>query len=136
MSLQPETEHAISKLAQVAASVLIVDDHAVFRGDARELLEVAGYRVVGEASDGAQAVTMARRLQPDVVLLDVQLPDRDGFAIAEELAVLPSPPRVVLISSRQAADYGSRLRTAHVVGFIHKPELSRARIEELVGTPG
>jgi DNA-binding NarL/FixJ family response regulator len=115
--------------------ILIVDDHALFRSDARDLLEAAGYTVVGEAGDGAEAMLAARRLEPDVVLLDVQLPDRDGFAVAEELAAQPDPPQVVLISSREAADYGSRLQTAQAAGFIHKPDLSRARVEDLVGPP-
>ena len=116
-------------------TVLIVDDHAVFRADARALLEAAGYTVVGEAEDGARGVVAANALNPDVVLLDVQLPDRDGFAVARQLAAQPRAPRVVLISSRRLEDYGSRLRETVAAGFIYKPELSRARLEELVGPP-
>ena len=111
------------------ARVLIVDDHSVFRSRARQLLEVAGYDVVGEAQDGASAVAEVNRLEPDVVLLDIQLPDRDGFAVADELSHGMHPPQVVLISSREAADFGGRLSAAHARGFIHKPELSRERIE-------
>lgn len=116
-------------------TVLIVDDHPVFRGDARELLEAAGYEVVGEAADAGEAVAAARRLEPDVLLLDVQLPDLDGFAVARELALDSRPPRIVLVSSREGSDYGSQLRTSPAVGFIHKPELSRARLAELIGPP-
>jgi DNA-binding NarL/FixJ family response regulator len=119
----------------MAASVLIVDDHQVFRARARKLLERAGYRVVGEAADAEEAIDATRRLNPDVVLLDVQLSDADGFAVLAKLNREPHPPQVVLTSSREAADYGSRLEEAAVTGFIHKPDLSRARFEQLVGAP-
>ena len=90
-------------------TVLIVDDHDGFRESARALLEAEGFAVVGDAADGAAALVATLRLRPDVVLLDVQLPDVDGFAVAERLAALSEPPRVVLISSRDAAAYGPRL---------------------------
>lgn len=111
--------------------LLIVDDHALFRTRARALLEAAGYEVVGEAADAEAAIAAARRLQPDVVLLDIQLPDRDGFSVCAELGA--DGPTVVLISSRTAADYGPRLRHAAARGFIHKPDLSRATLAELLG---
>lgn len=116
-------------------SVLIVDDHRIFRTDARELLEAAGYEVVGEAGDGATGVEAARRLAPDVLLLDVQLPDQDGFAVARTVARGEHAPQIVMVSSREASDYGSRLRTSPAVGFIHKPELSRDRLAALIGPP-
>jgi DNA-binding NarL/FixJ family response regulator len=119
----------------VAATVLIVDDHRVFRARARKLLERAGYRVVGEAADAAEAISATRRLNPDVVLLDVQLPDADGFSVLAQLNLEPHPPQVVLTSSREAADHGSRLEEAAASGFIHKPDLSRASFEQLVGGP-
>src|SRR5262249_58315000 len=93
----------------VRPTVLIVDDHDGFRESARALLEAEGFAVVGDAADGAAALAAALRLRPDVVLLDVQLPDVDGFAVAERLAALSEPPRGVLISSRDAAAYGPRL---------------------------
>ena len=86
----------------MTARVLIVDDHAPFRARARALLEADGFEVVGEAADGEAAVAAAQRLRPDVVLLDVQLPGIDGFAVAERLAAEAEPPAVVLISSRGA----------------------------------
>jgi DNA-binding NarL/FixJ family response regulator len=115
--------------------VLIVDDHDVFRTRARLLLEAAGYEVVGEAADGAGAIAESHRLNPDVLLLDVQLPDCDGFSVAAELAREPTSPQIVLISTREAADYGSQLEQTHARGFIHKLELSRSRLEQLIGSP-
>ena len=66
-------------------TLLIVDDHAGFRTFARALLESEGYDVVGEAADGASAVAAARRLRPAIVLLDIALPDIDGFAVCEQI---------------------------------------------------
>ena len=117
----------------VRPTVLIVDDHDGFRESARALLEAEGFAVVGDAADGAAALAAALRLRPDVVLLDVQLPDVDGFAVAERLAALSEPPRVVLISSRDAAAYGSRLDAAPACGFLAKRELSGASLAALVG---
>jgi DNA-binding NarL/FixJ family response regulator len=116
----------------VRPTVLIVDDHDGFRESARALLEAEGFTVVGDAADGAAAVAEAARLRPDVVLLDVQLPGVDGFMVAEELAVAPDPPRVVLISSREAAAYGPRMAAAPVCGFLAKRELSGAALAALV----
>jgi len=103
--------------------VLIVDDHQPFRDVARALLENAGYVIAGEASDGAQALAAVDADRPDVVLLDVQLPDRDGFEVATALAVANGPP-VVLTSSREADDYGSRVMACGARGFIAKSKLS------------
>jgi DNA-binding NarL/FixJ family response regulator len=116
----------------VRPTLLIVDDHDGFRESARALLEAEGFTVVGDAADGATAVAAVARLRPDVVLLDVQLPDVDGFVVAEELAVAPDPPRVVLISSREAAAYGPRMAAAPVCGFLAKRELSGAALAALV----
>jgi DNA-binding NarL/FixJ family response regulator len=112
--------------------VLIVDDHEGFRESARALLEAEGFAVVGDAADGAGAIAEVARLRPEVVLLDVQLPDVDGFAVAGRLAAGADPPRVVLISSREAAAYGPRLGTAPVCGFLAKRELSGAALAALV----
>jgi DNA-binding NarL/FixJ family response regulator len=116
----------------VRPTVLIVDDHDGFRESARALLEAEGFTVVGDAAGGTAAVAAARRLRPELVLLDVQLPDLDGFAVAELLAALDEPPRVVLISSRDAAAYGPRFDTAPVCGFLAKRDLSGASLAALV----
>lgn len=117
----------------VRPTVLIIDDHDGFRESARALLEAEGFAVVGDAADGAAALAAVQVLLPDVVLLDVQLPDLDGFAVAERLAALPQPPRVVLISGRDAAAYGPRVDAAPVCGFLAKRELSGAALAALVG---
>ena len=114
-------------------TVLIVDDHSEFRESASALLEAEGFAVVGEAADGNEAIAEVERLRPTVVLLDIQLPDLDGFAVAERLAAGSDPPRVVLISSREAASYGPRLESAAARGFIPKRELSGSALAALVG---
>ena len=113
-------------------TVLIVDDHDEFRVSARALLEAEGFAVVGEAADGAQAIEAVAALRPAVVLLDIQLPGRDGLAVAERIAAGPDPPAVVLISSRVAASYGPRLGRAAARGFIAKSELSGAALAGLL----
>jgi DNA-binding NarL/FixJ family response regulator len=120
----------------VPQTVLIVDDHAGFRGFARRLLEAGGYTVVGEAGDGASALAAVEALRPELVLLDVLLPDTDGFAVAERLAENGDAAVVVLTSSREATDFGQRLKRSSARGFIHKDELSGAALASLAGTPG
>jgi DNA-binding NarL/FixJ family response regulator len=114
-------------------TVLIVDDHAAFRASARALLQAEGFDVVGEAANGAEAVKAVAVLRPEIVLLDIQLPDLDGLAVAEELAAAPDPPAVVLISSRDAAAYGPRLQAAPARGFIPKSGLSGEALAALIG---
>jgi len=116
----------------VRPTVLIVDDHAGFRASARALLEAEGFDVVGEAADGEQAIGEVERLRPDVVLLDVQLPDVDGFAVADRLALAGSLAAVVLISSREAAAYGPRAEAAGARGFIAKRDLSGEALAALL----
>jgi DNA-binding NarL/FixJ family response regulator len=113
--------------------VLIVDDHASFRSVARRLLVADGFAVVGDVGDGATAIAEVRRLRPDVVLLDVQLPGADGFAVATELAAQDAPPAVVLVSSRSRADYGPRVGASPVRGFITKSELSGDALRRVLG---
>jgi DNA-binding NarL/FixJ family response regulator len=120
-------------IGRVRPTVLIVDDHAEFRASARALLEAEGFDVVGEAATGDEAVVEVERVRPDVVLLDVVLPDHDGFVVAERLAAGSAAPAVVLISSREAAAYGPRITRASVRGFIPKRALSRAALAGLVG---
>jgi CheY-like chemotaxis protein len=117
---------------RVRPTLLIVDDHAEFRASATELLGAEGFDVVGAAPDAQHAVELALSLRPQIVLLDVQLPDQDGFAVAARLASEPRPPQVVLISSRDAAAYGRRVADAPVRGFIAKRDLSGAAVAALV----
>ena len=119
-------------LVQVRPTVLIVDDHPAFRSLARALLDSEGFAVVGEAADGEAAIAAVATLRPAVVLLDVQLPGLDGFEVAERLAEQPDAPAVVLVSTRTAAAYGSRLATTPARGFIPKTSLSGAALAELV----
>lgn len=116
----------------VRPTVLIVDDHEAFRQSASALLEAEGFAVLGEAADGGTAIVESERLRPDVVLLDIQLPDLDGFTVAERLAAAREPPAVVLISSREAEAYGPRLDAAAAQGFISKRELSGAALAALI----
>jgi DNA-binding NarL/FixJ family response regulator len=117
----------------VRPTVLIVDDHAAFRASARALLEAEGFEVVGEAGDGAEAVEAVAVLRPAIILLDIQLPDLDGLAVAELLAAAPDAPAVVLISSRDAATYGPRLQATPARGFIPKSRLSGQALAALTG---
>lgn len=106
--------------------VVIVDDHPAFRASARLLLESEGFEVVGEAGDGAGALRVVGESDPDLVLLDVQLPDIDGFEVADRLAAAGDGggPDVVLVSSRERSDFGPLLDGSPVRGFISKGELS------------
>jgi DNA-binding NarL/FixJ family response regulator len=114
-------------------TVVIIDDHPSFRASARAILEAEGFEVVGEAADGASGIAAARRLAPDVLLLDVQLPDMDGFAVCRELNLNGGPPAVVLVSSRDAADYGGLIEQSGARGFIPKDELGGTALADLLG---
>lgn len=118
--------------SSVRATVLIVDDHADFRAAARALLDAEGFDVIGEAADADEAIEAVATLRPQVVLLDIQLPGMDGLEVAEALAARPEPPEVVLISSRDRAAYGRRLRETSARGFIPKSELSGEALAALV----
>jgi DNA-binding NarL/FixJ family response regulator len=116
----------------VARSVLIVDDHPSFRTTAHALLEAEGFDVVGEAEDGESALEAVRRLRPDIVLLDVQLPGIDGFEVAELLTANGNSPSVVLTSSRDASDFGALVERSGARGFLPKAELSGAALSALL----
>jgi DNA-binding NarL/FixJ family response regulator len=116
-------------------TVLIVDDHAGFRASARILLVDAGFEVVAEAADGRSALGQAGRLHPEIVLLDIQLPDMDGFVVAKELAHGSWSPAVVLVSTRDAVDYGRRLTESSATGFISKSRLSGDTLRAMLRRP-
>jgi len=116
----------------MAQTVLIVDDHASFRTSARRLLEDAGYDVVGEAPDGASALAAARELRPEIVLLDVQLPDLDGFEIASRLTRDPEPPAVVLTSIHDRSDFAGLIARSGARGFLPKADLSAPALDEIL----
>jgi DNA-binding NarL/FixJ family response regulator len=115
----------------VPRTVLVVDDHPSFRATARMLLEADGWTVVGEAAGGAEALQAARDLRPDVVLLDVNLPDIDGFDVAARLTGEDDAPAVVLVSSREARDFGPRVSRSGARGFVSKADLTGAVVREL-----
>ena len=114
-------------------TVLIVDDHATFRLTARLLLESEGYTIVGEAEDGLAAMRKARELEPQLILLDINLPDTDGFDVAARLTSYEDAPMIVLTSSRDGADFGPLIERSGARGFIPKAELSGERIRALTG---
>jgi DNA-binding NarL/FixJ family response regulator len=116
----------------VSRRILIVDDHPGFRASARRMLEAGGFEVVGEADDGASAVSAVCDLVPDVVLLDVQLPDANGVDLAARLSKDGAGPAVILTSSRPADQLGPELVTSGALGFIPKDELTPAAITGLV----
>ena len=114
-------------------TVLIVDDHPSFRASARAVLEAYGFEIAGEAEDGAAALVAVHELAPDVVLLDIQLPDMTGFDVCEALERRNgSAPAVVLVSSRDATDYGALISESRALGFVPKAELSGEAVAALV----
>ena len=118
-------------------TVLVVDDHADFRMVVRDLLQWGGWQVVADVGDSIEALGAARRLRPDVVLLDICLaaddPGGDGIDLAHALAALADPPNVVLVSARNARTFGDRLATAPVRGFIPKSRLTLSAVTDLLG---
>ncbi len=116
-----------------ARRVLVVDDHPSFRRCARALLTAEGFEVVGEAGNGGTALALAGELAPDLVLLDVQLPDMDGFEVASRLLARDRDLAIVLISSRDRAEYGPLIEASGARGFVSKGDLSGAELERLLG---
>jgi len=116
---------------QPSAAILIVDDHDGFRTFARGMLEAAGF-TVAEATTGAEATAAARTVRPGLVLLDIQLPDFDGFEVARRLAAQAGAPVVVLTSTREASDYGARISSSPAAGFLPKDQLSGAALRRFL----
>jgi two-component system, NarL family, nitrate/nitrite response regulator NarL len=116
----------------MAPSILIVDDHELFRSLARELLEADGFAVVGEAADGKSAIAMVAVIRPDWVLVDVYLPDLSGWQLARRWSSEVDGPKVVLTSSRNASEFGRSLRDSGAIGFVAKDDLSGATLRALL----
>jgi two-component system response regulator EvgA len=117
------------------STILIIDDDPRFRAQARDVLATDGFVVIGEAVDGVSGLKAAQTLQPEFVLLDIGLPDIDGFEVARVLSVDGPPPWIVLTSSRDARAFGRRLANDHVLGFIPKERISGTAIRTLVDRP-
>jgi DNA-binding NarL/FixJ family response regulator len=128
----PRPLHSAETITPVGATVLIVDDHASFRAAARAMLEAGGFDVVGEAADAASAIAQVERLRPAVVLLDVQLPDGDGFEVARRLKAVDHRPAVVLTSTHARGSFAARIEDVSARGFIPKGELTGTALEALV----
>lgn len=116
----------------MSLSVLIVDDESAFRAHAGRLLALRGFEVAGHADDGAGAVRLARSLEPNAVLLDVNLPDASGIDIARELAKLPAPPRV-LLTSADVEITQELVSECGAAAFIPKDELPASDLSALFG---
>jgi two-component system, chemotaxis family, chemotaxis protein CheY len=114
-------------------TVVVVDDHAGFRTMAAMLLAADGFQVVGQAATGVEGLAMIAALVPDVVLLDVQLPDIDGFAVLVSMRRAGLATRVVLCSVRTAADFGARLEGCGADGFLAKSALTAGALRSLLG---
>jgi CheY-like chemotaxis protein len=104
--------------------IVIVDDDPSFLATVRVLLEAEGFSVVGEALTGLDGVAVATRLDPDIVLVDVNLPDIDGFEVVERLAVRDGAPPVVLTSSRAATDFGNLIEASRARAYITKADIT------------
>lgn len=123
-----------AKLVRMEKTVLIVDDHPSFRASARRMFEAEGYEVVGEAEDGAAALAAIGQLGPDIVLLDVRLPDIDGFEVARRLQGAEGrTPQIVLTSSNDLTDLGEAIGASGARGFIPKGELTGTAVAALLG---
>lgn len=116
----------------VPRRVLIIDDNSGFRAAARQLLERAGFVVVAEAASGSSGIREAKEHKPDLVIVDVQLPDCDGFAVVEQLVGLDPGVAMILTSSLDGMDLGALVEDSSALGFIPKAELSAQSISELI----
>lgn len=100
--------------------VIIADDESLIRMDLREMLTNLGYLVVGEAGDGRSAVNLAREVRPDIVIMDVKMPDMDGIEAARILTEERIAP-VLLLSAYSQQELVQRARQAGVAGYLVKP---------------
>jgi DNA-binding NarL/FixJ family response regulator len=118
----------------MSETVVIVDDNDAFRAFTRTLLDRDGYEVVGEAADGASGLDVVRRLRPDVLLLDVQLPDMVGFEVARRLRGEARETAVVITSTRDASDYAGAIAGCGARGFIAKAEICADSLRSILET--
>jgi len=116
--------------------VLIVDDNSAFRAAARQLLERGGFDVVAEAGTGNEALQEAKTHRPELAIVDLQLPDFDGFEVAERLCRLDPVPQVILTSSLDGSDFGALVSGSPALGFVPKSDLSARAIEALLASAG
>lgn len=119
---------------EVPVRVLVVDDHPDVRAAVSAMLAAGGFAVIGAVATGAEALAASAEGAPDVVVLDIRLPDLDGFAVAERLAALPAPPAVVLVSSRDATAYGRRLASVPARGFLAKSALTAPALRAVLAS--
>jgi DNA-binding NarL/FixJ family response regulator len=113
----------------MSVRVLVVDDHDVFRRAARAVVwQSPGFELVGEATSGEESIDQTRRLQPDLVLMDVRLPGIDGVEAARRIARLERHPVVVLISTSRPDELGVHLASSGAAGFIAKEQFGPASL--------
>lgn len=122
--------------AAVNRSVLIVDDHPSIRKAARLVLDTKGFIVIGAVADGEAAVVETLRRQPDIVLLDVGLPDMTGFEAASRLRDAASSAVILLVSSRERSDFGPLIVDSGANGFVQKEQLSGETIRAEIAASG
>jgi DNA-binding NarL/FixJ family response regulator len=118
------------------ARVLIVDDHERFRRTARRMLEADGWNVVGEAADGESAIAAATTVDPDVVLLDVGLPDISGLEVARQLSDQLPRLAVVVISTHDSTDYRDLALANGARGFLAKTALTGQALDAVLVAHG
>lgn len=119
-----------------AVCCLIVDDNERFLQVARDLLRRDGIVVVGVATASAEALRQAKRLCPDVALVDIMLGDEHGFDLANALARVPAPPHVIMISTYAEADFTDMIAASPAIGFLSKTDLSGNAIRVLLTNAG
>ena len=119
-------------IARVSGSVLLIDDDPAFRRLARQTLSGSGLTVVGEAATAAEGSSAARSLKPEIMLVDVGLPDGDGITLAGELSALPWGPRVVLTSVDPDAASPEEVRRSGAIGFVPKQDLPGSGLDMLM----
>jgi DNA-binding NarL/FixJ family response regulator len=118
---RPAHRHPEIDGAETPRTVLVVDDHELLRAGTRQILEQAdGFDVIGEAADGGNAVRLVRELGPDVVLVDIRLPDGNGIDVARRILALETPPTVLVLSAYDDEHYVRAALAAGVSGYLLK----------------